>query len=132
MAGALSRLRQFQHHAGRDSTPYGNPEKRKQADLVRDVIATAAGIDNCIGVFYWEGPWISSGGKSYDENLALWQKYGSGWATSYAAEYDPNDAGKWYGGCAVDNQAFFDKSGKALESLKVFALLREGNEVNNK
>ena len=103
-----------------------------QADLVRDVIATAAGIDNCIGVFYWEGTWISSGGKSYDENLALWQKYGSGWATSYAAEYDPNDAGKWYGGCAVDNQAFFDKSGKALESLKVFALVREGNEVNNK
>ena len=100
-----------------------------QADLVRDIIAMAARIDNCIGVFYWEGTWISSGGNSYEENLALWEKHGSGWATSFAAEYDPNDAGKWYGGCAVDNQAFFDKNGKALESLKVFALVRDGNDV---
>ena len=100
-----------------------------QADLVRDVIATAASIENCIGVFYWEGTWISSGGRNFEENLALWEKHGSGWATSFAAEYDPNDAGKWYGGCAVDNQAFFDKNGKALESLKVFALVRDGNDV---
>ena len=98
-----------------------------QADLVRDVIAAAVSIENCIGVFYWEGTWIAAGGNSYEENLALWEKHGSGWASSYAAEYDPEDAGKWYGGCAVDNQAFFDKNGKALESLKVFILVREGN-----
>lgn len=98
-----------------------------QADLVRDVIATAAKIENCIGVFYWEGTWIAAGGKSYEENRALWEKNGSGWASSYVAEYDPDDAGKWYGGCAVDNQAMFDKNGKALESLKVFALVRNGN-----
>jgi arabinogalactan endo-1,4-beta-galactosidase len=31
----------------------------------------------------------------------------------------------------VDNQAFFDRDGKALESLKVFALLEQGNIVPN-
>ena len=39
------------------------------------------------------------------------------------------DAGKYYGGSAVDNQAFFDAKGKPLESLKVFRLMREGNET---
>ena len=98
-----------------------------QADFLRDIIECATRIENCIGVFYWEGTWISAGGKTLEENQALWEKYGSGWASSYVAEYDPDDAGKWYGGCAVDNQALFDKNGRALESLKVFALVREGN-----
>ena len=101
-----------------------------QADHIRDVIDTVANI-NGIGVFYWEGTWISVGGKSYSENAVLWEKYGSGWASSYAAQYDPQDAGKWYGGCAVDNQALFDKDGNALESLKVFALVRTGNRIEN-
>ena len=99
-----------------------------QADLVRDVIDTVANkTKNGIGVFYWEGTWIAAGGGSYGENRTLWERNGSGWASSYAAEYDPTDAGKWYGGCAVDNQAFFDGQGRALESLKIFALVREGN-----
>jgi len=103
-----------------------------QADHIRDVIDTVANkTENGIGVFYWEGTWISVGGQSYDENYALWEKYGSGWASSYAAQYDPQDAGKWYGGCAVDNQALFDKDGQALESLKVFALVRTGNRIEN-
>lgn len=104
-----------------------------QANLVRDVIDTVVNKTvGGIGVFYWEGTWISAGGESYEENLALWEKYGSGWASSYASEYDPDDAGKWYGGCAVDNQAFFDAEGKALESLKVFGLAGKGNIVENK
>ena len=86
-----------------------------QANLVRDVVDTVAHTTGGIGVFYWEGTWISAGGKTYEENAALWQRHGSGWASSYAAEYDPEDAGKWYGGCAVDNQAFFDSTGHALE-----------------
>ena len=103
-----------------------------QADHVRDVIDTVVNkMDNGIGVFYWEGTWISVGGESYEQNFATWEKYGSGWATSYAAEYDPHDAGKWYGGCAVENQAFFDENGRALESLKVFALVKEGNQPNS-
>ena len=103
-----------------------------QADLVRDVIDTVAnGMTNGIGVFYWEGTWISAGGASWEENSALWEEYGSGWASSHAGEYDPEDAGKWYGGCAVENQAFFDARGRATEALKVFALVRTGNAVDD-
>ena len=86
-----------------------------QANLVRDVIDTVANkTTGGIGVFYWEGTWISVGGESYEANAALWEKHGSGWASSYAGQYDPDDAGQWYGGCAVDNQALFDENGKAL------------------
>ena len=104
-----------------------------QANLVRNVIDTVANkTTNGIGVFYWEGTWISVGTNSWEENSALWEKHGSGWASSHAAEYDPDDAGQWYGGCAVDNQAFFDAEGKVLESLKVFSLVRSGNEIENR
>lgn len=103
-----------------------------QANLVRDVVDTAVNkIDDCIGIFYWEGTWISVG-DSWEENSAKWEKYGSGWASSYSAEYDPKDAGLYYGGCAVENQAFFDENGKALESLKVFGLMKKGNIVKNR
>ena len=99
-----------------------------QVNSLRDV--TQAVVDaGGIGVCYWEGTWISVGGVSREENQMLWEEYGSGWASSYAAEYDPDDAGKWYGGCAVDNQAFFDSKGRALESLMAFNLIRYGNEV---
>ncbi|MDE6586092.1 MAG: glycosyl hydrolase 53 family protein [Clostridia bacterium] len=103
-----------------------------QANSVADVIYTVANIPNGIGVFYWEGTWISVGTSSWEENSALWEEHGSGWASSYASDYDPNDAGKYYGGSAVDNQAFFDANGKPLESLKVFALAKTGNEVEEK
>lgn len=103
-----------------------------QANLVRDVINTVANTTNGIGVFYWEGTWISVGGETWEENSALWEAHGSGWASSYAAGYDPNDAGKYYGGCAVENQALFDENGHALESLKVFALAGKGNELELK
>ena len=104
-----------------------------QANLVRDVVDTVVNhTTNGIGVFYWEGTWISVGGNSWEENSAKWEKYGSGWASSFAGGYDPKDAGQWYGGCAVDNQAFFDAGGRVLESLKVFGLLRKGNVVANK
>ena len=103
-----------------------------QANLVRSVVDTVANkMTNGIGVFYWEGTWISVGTESWEQNSQIWEKYGSGWASSYAADYDPEDAGKWYGGCAVENQAFFDEKGNALESLKVFALARTGNIVEN-
>lgn len=103
-----------------------------QANSVRDVIQTVSDIPNGIGVFYWEGTWISSGGATFEENQNLWYTHGSGWATPYAAEYDPEDAGQWPGGCAVDNQAMFDANGKPLESLKIFYLVRTGTTVANK
>ena len=104
-----------------------------QANQIRDVIDTVVNkTKNGIGVFYWEGTWITVGGETYEENLALWERDGSGWATSYAGGYDPKDAGQWHGGSSVDNQALFDKNGKALESLKVFNLVKTGNLVENK
>ncbi len=101
-----------------------------QANCVRDITDTVVNrMKNGIGVVYWEGCWISVGGGSWEENSAIWEQYGSGWATSYAAVYDPSDAGRYYGGCAVDNQALFDRYGRALPSLRVFSLMREGNEI---
>ena len=101
-----------------------------QATCVRNVIDTVVNkVHNGIGVFYWEGTWITVGERSWEENSAKWEQFGSGWASSYAAEYDPDDAGQYYGGCAVDNQAMFDFGGRPLESLKIFALVREGNQV---
>ncbi len=100
-----------------------------QASSVRDVIATVAAIPGGMGVCYWEGTWITVGQNSREENCAKWEAFGSGWASSFAAKYDPEDAGKWYGGCAVDNQAMFDAQGRPLESLGVFNLVRYGNET---
>ena len=98
-----------------------------QANAFRDVVDTVVNkTKNGVGVVYWEGAWITVGGASYEENSAKWEAFGSGWASSYASAYDPNDAGKYYGGSAVDNQAFFDQYGKPLESLKVFSLVRGG------
>ena len=95
-----------------------------QSQFLRDLTKTAAEIPNCIGIFYWEGTWISVGRSSLQENQLLWEQHGSGWASSYSAGYDPDDAGKWYGGCAVENQALFDKNGVPLPTLKVFSALR--------
>ena len=99
-----------------------------QANEVRDV-ADAVNSIGGIGVFYWEGAWISVGQNSWEENHHLWETYGSGWASSFAGEYDPNDAGKYFGGSACDNQAMFDANGRALDSLNVFRLLKTGNTV---
>ena len=103
-----------------------------QATCVRDVIETVANIPGGIGVCYWEGTWITVGRNSWEENSARWEQFGSGWASSYAAAYDPTDAGKWYGGCAVDNQALFDAEGKPLQSLRIFNLVRYGNDAETK
>ncbi len=104
-----------------------------QANAIRNITDTVVnGTPSGIGVCYWEGAWITVGRSSWEENHEIWEKYGSGWASSYAAVYDPDDAGKYYGGSAVDNQAFFDAEGKPLESLKVFRMMREGNETELK
>ena len=100
-----------------------------QSTAVRDVIDTVANIPGGIGVVYWEGTWITVGQSSWEENSEKWEKYGSGWASSYASVYDPDDAGKYYGGNAVDNQAMFDANGKPLDSLRVFNLVRYGNDA---
>ena len=100
-----------------------------QANSVRDVADTVAHSPGGIGLCYWEGAWISGGTESWEQNSPLWEQFGSGWASSYAAAYDPDDAGKYYGGCSWDNQTFFDPTGHPLESLRVFRLLGQGNEL---
>lgn len=101
-----------------------------QANEVRDVMEAVKQVgDAGIGVFYWEPAWIpvqvydeSSGDAAavLEENKKAWETYGSGWASSFAAAYDPKDAGIYYGGSSWDNQAMFDFEGNPLESLKVF------------
>lgn len=95
-----------------------------QASMIRDVIASANEA-GAIGVFYWEGTWTPVGEPDAD-NSALWEEFGSGWASSYAGDYDPDDAGLYYGGCSWDNQAMFDFDGYPLASLNVFKYLKNG------
>ena len=111
-----------------------------QANVVRDVMAAVADVGSAgIGAFYWEPAWIPV--QVYDadaenasailkENKAIWEKYGSGWASSYAGEYDADDAGKWYGGSAWDNQAMFDFAGHPLASLNVFKYVGTGAKAS--
>ena len=113
---------------GTDDIVKGYPATvQSQATMVRDVCAAAneAGLE---GVFYWEGTWIPVGPATAD-NSPIWEKYGSGWASSYASDYDPNDAGLYYGGCSWDNQAMFDFTGHPLPSLNVFKYLKDGHDV---
>ena len=113
---------------GTDDIVKGYPATvQSQATMVRDVCAAAneAGLE---GVFYWEGTWIPVGPATAD-NSPIWEKYGSGWASSYASDYDPDDAGLYYGGCSWDNQAMFDFTGRPLPSLNVFKYLKDGHDV---
>lgn len=117
-----------------------------QADEIRAVVEAANNVNNVegaagssIGVFYWEAAWLSpnyvyneDGTKNeelYNKNKEAWEKYGSGWAASYSGEYDPDDAGQWFGGSAVDNQAWFGFDGKALPTAKVYSYIRTGAEA---
>ena len=103
------------------------PTVQSQATMIRDICAAANEV-GVLGVFYWEGTWIPVGSADQDDS-ALWEKYGSGWASSYSAEYDPDDAGLYYGGCSWDNQAMFDFTGHPLPSLNVFRYLKDGHTV---
>ncbi len=105
-----------------------------QANAVRAVVDTVAGIDGGIGVFYWEPAWIPV--QVYDENAEnaaeilaqnkeIWEKEGSGWATSFAGDYD-KDARDWFGGSAVDNEAWFDFSGHPLATARLYSYIRTG------
>ena len=101
-----------------------------QSREVADIIEAVNNVgDAGIGVFYWEPAWLPVPGDTWEERSPLWEKYGAGWASSYSVEYDPDDAGKYYGGCSWENQAMFDFTGKPLESLKTFALVYTGNDV---
>lgn len=112
--------------SGNGDTVPGYPATvQGQANALHDVFEKSfeAGAQ---GVFYWEGVWIPVGKCNREENEPVWEKYGSGWASSWSRDYDPEDAGLYYGGCSWDNQALFDFTGHPLESLKTFKYLRYG------
>ena len=106
-----------------------------QATSIRNLI-NAVNEAGGLGVFYWEPAWITVGdttglsGEDYDNKVAqnkkIWESKGSGWASSYAGEYDAKDAGKWYGGSAVDNEAMFYSDGTPTAGLKVWKYVRTG------
>lgn len=133
------------------ATPSSIPEMYKdqdygvsvqgQADEMQELISKVNEINDThpgksIGVFYWEPAWISpyyikdgdgnDNDSLYKQNFDLWEKYGSGWASSYAAEYDPDDAGVWFGGSAMDNSSWFDFDGTALPTAQIYSLVRTG------
>ncbi len=98
-----------------------------QADVIYDYINDLSALgDKCLGVFWWEPAWIPVPGNNRSEREVLWEKHGSGWASSYASVYDPDDAGKYFGGSAWDNQALFDFNGKPLASLAAWGLASVG------
>lgn len=99
-----------------------------QASMIRDICAAANEV-GVLGIFYWEGTWIPVGKASVD-NSPIWEEFGSGWASSYAADYDPREAGLFYGGCSWDNQAMFDFDGYPLASLNVFKYLKYGSNAS--
>ena len=120
-----------------DRNPAYEFSQQGQANAIASAAKAITDIGNAgIGIFYWEPAWIPVE-YAYDENGNLledvyasnqtkWETFGSGWATSYATEYDAKDAGKFYGGSAVDNQALFDFTGHPLETLKIYSFLRTG------
>lgn len=109
-----------------------------QANAVRDTIQAVADVgEKGLGVFYWEPAWIPVGvyAGAQDQasvlaaNQEKWETYGSGWAASFSKTFDPNDAGKYYGGSSWDNQAQFDFEGNPLESLNVWKYIYSGTNA---
>lgn len=98
-----------------------------QAQALRDVAEAVVNVGEAgIGVFYWEPAWIKVPADTLEDRKEKWEQHGSGWASSYAGVYDPEDAGKWYGGSSWDNQALFDENGKPLPSLYTYRYLKNG------
>lgn len=95
-----------------------------QAQAFCDVCRTAANA-GANGAFYWGGIWTPVG-KDPEANRALWERCGSGWATRYASDYDPDHVGQDYGGCAWDNQAMFDFDGRPLPVLDAMKAMAGG------
>lgn len=111
-----------------------------QANNFRNVVNTVKNsVKNNIGigVCYWEGTWITASpqqdGESNENHWKrleqIWSEHGSGWSSKYASEYDKEAPTTESAGTVVDNQAFFDRYGRPLESLKVYGMMYEGNDA---
>ncbi len=106
-----------------------------QIDEVRAVMQAVLAVGEAgIGVCYWEPAWIpvsvydetsADAAQVFAHNQEIWETIGSGWATSYAGAYD-KDAALYYGGSAVDNEAWFTADGHPLSSVNTYKYIREG------
>lgn len=108
-----------------------------QAHEIRDVMDAVNSIDVEIhgnkaglGMFYWELAWLPVMEGSV-RNQELWHKYGVGWASSNAKDYDGEKV-DGDGGNPNDNQILFDPYGNPLLSLKVFGNVKNGIETSNR
>ena len=113
---------------------YYDVSEQGQCDAIREAAnAVAFCGDAGLGIFYWEPAWIPVGvyadaenpDEVYENNKKIWEEKGSGWAASYASDYD-EDAAEYYGGSAVDNEALFDFYGHPLASAKIYKYIRTG------
>ena len=111
--------------SGREDPVDGYPATVEGQTAMLRAVFSAAEDAGAIGVFYWEGVWIPVGPPDGD-NAAIWETSGSGWASRFAGDYDPEDAGLFYGGCSWDNQALFDFEGHPLDSLRLFGRWKAG------
>lgn len=114
-----------------DSSSAGAYERsvQGQADEIRECINAMVQLgDYAVGVFYWEPAWIDVPGVTEGEKEMKRERYGAGWASSYAGSYDPIDAGQYYGKTACIPTALFDEYGFAKESLKTFLYVKYGTK----
>ncbi|MCD8209850.1 MAG: glycosyl hydrolase 53 family protein [Coprobacillus sp.] len=83
-----------------------------QANAIHDINEAIAELDHGVGTFYWEPAWLPLEGTS--------------WAGTTSTQYqDENNLGTdGLETCTWANQALFDYSGHALESLTSFNLMR--------
>lgn len=99
-----------------------------QADVIHDIMKTVTtadgGTDLGLGAFYWEPAWIAvvPGTNHWQINRTYSNDYGTGWASEYSEDNDPNNTeyDSW-GASGWDNQALFDDHGYPLQSLKAFS-----------
>ncbi len=116
------------NNTGAAVAPWTPATIQNQCNFMRDIIQGTVDAGG-VGVFVWEPAWLPVGANNRTQNQPIWEKYGSGWAASYAAEYDPADAGQWYGGCDCEHRSFFDYKGRPLPSLDIFNLVRTGTTL---
>ena len=122
-----------------------------QANEIRDVANAVNSISTtltngekaALGFFYWEPAWIpvqslydgngelkKDAAQIVKENKILWDEFGSGWASNYAASYDEVVATWGGGGSSMTNQAVFDFDGNPLASLNVYKYLKYGAKAS--
>lgn len=98
-----------------------------QADEIADCIRMMNELgDYAVGLFYWEPAWIDVPGVTEQEKSEKREACGAGWASRYAGEYDPEDAGQFYGATACIPTALFSPEGRPLDSLRTFLYVRQG------